>query len=62
MLTPAATAARIASVPLWKYVPSPRFAKICFSFVNGAWPIHGTPSPPMCVYVSVRRFIQMAIT
>ena len=35
---------------------------MCFSLVNGAWPIHGTPSPPMCVNVSVRRSIQIAIT
>jgi len=49
MGTFAATAARTASEPEWKYVPSPRFAKMCFSFVNGAWPIHGTPSPPICV-------------
>ena len=39
MLTFAATAARIARSPEWKYVPSPRFAKMCFSSVNGACPI-----------------------
>ena len=35
---------------------------MCFSLVNGAWPIHGTPSPPMCVNVLVLRSIQIAIT
>ena len=35
---------------------------MCFSSVNGAWPIHGTPSPPMCVNVDVPRSIQIAIT
>ena len=35
---------------------------MCFSLVNGAWPIHGTPSPPMCVNVCVLRSIQIAIT
>jgi len=28
------------------------------SFVNGAWPIQGTPSPPICVNVLVSRSIQ----
>src|SRR5512140_3753774 len=62
MLTFAATAARIARLPLWYQVPSPRLQKMCFSDVNGAWPIHGAPSPPMCVNVDVRRSIQIAIT
>ena len=35
---------------------------MCFSSVNGAWPIHGTPSPPMCVNSEVARSIQIAIT
>ncbi len=35
---------------------------MCFSSVNGAWPIHGTPSPPMWVNVDVERSIQIAIT
>ena len=35
---------------------------MCFSSVNGAWPIHGTPSPPMCVNVGRRcRSIQIAM-
>src|SRR6267142_1674393 len=61
MLTFAATAARIASSPEWKYVPSPRLAKMCFSLVKGAWPIHGAPSAPMCVKVAVLRSIQTAM-
>ena len=35
---------------------------MCFSSVNGAWPIQGTPSPPMCVNVDVERSIQIAMT
>ena len=35
---------------------------MCFSSVNGAWPIHVTPSPPMCVNSDVLRSIQIAIT
>ena len=61
MATFAATAARIASNPEWKYVPSPRLAKMCFSLVKGAWPIHGAPSAPMCVKVAVLRSIQTAM-
>src|SRR5258708_37319314 len=61
MLTFAATAARIASRPEWKYVPSPRFAKMCFSSVNGAWPIHGAPSAPMWVKVEVFLSIHTAM-
>ena len=61
MLTLAATAARMASSPEWKYVPSPRLAKMCFSSVNGAWPIQGAPSAPMWVKVAVLRFIHTAM-
>src|SRR6185437_16861875 len=57
MLAPDETAWRIARLPEWKYVPSPRLAKTCFSLVNGATPTHGTPSPPICVNVSVLRSI-----
>jgi hypothetical protein len=53
MFTPAATAARIARTPEWKYVPSPRLAKTCGVSVNGACPIQGTPSPPIWVKVWV---------
>ena len=35
---------------------------MCCSSVNGACPIQGTPSPPMCVNVEVERSIQIAIT
>src|ERR1044072_6660073 len=61
MLTLAATAARIASRPEWKYVPSPRLAKTCFSFVKGARPIQGAPSAPMRVKLVVLRSIQSAM-
>ena len=33
---------------------------MCFSSVNGAWPIHGVPSPPICVKVAVLRFMKIA--
>src|SRR5258708_28663886 len=61
MLTPAATAARMASNPEWKYVPSPRLANTCGHSVNGACPIQGAPSAPMCVNVEVLRSIQTAM-
>jgi hypothetical protein len=51
--TCAATAWRTARKPLWKYVPSPMFANTCFSVVNGCWPSHIAPSPPMCETVVV---------
>src|ERR1700674_5807327 len=35
---------------------------MCLVDVNGAWPTHGTPSPPMCVKVDVERSIQIAMT
>src|SRR5439155_20683234 len=35
---------------------------MCLVDVNGAWPIHGTPSPPMWVKVDVERSIQIAMT
>ena len=35
---------------------------MCFSLVNGACPIHGTPSAPMWVNVEVERSIQIAMT
>src|SRR6058998_924948 len=35
---------------------------MCLVDVNGACPIHGTPSPPMWVKVDVERSIQIAIT
>src|ERR1700710_1519887 len=49
MLTPAATHACTASCPEWKYVPSPTFWKMCRTSVNGDWPIHCAPSPPIWV-------------
>ena len=49
MFTPAATAARIASRPEWKYVPSPRFWNMCGRSVKGAMPIQVAPSPPIWV-------------
>src|SRR5918997_1865850 len=49
MVTPAATAARIAREPEWWNVPSPRFCTKCRSSVNGASPNHCAPSPPICV-------------
>ena len=48
MLTPAATAARIARLPEWVKVPSPMFCTKCFCATNGARPIHCAPSPPIC--------------
>ena len=42
-------------------MPSPRLAKICLVFENGAWPIQGAPSPPMWVKVEVLRSIQTAM-
>ncbi|MDT4854252.1 hypothetical protein FQZ97_885440 [compost metagenome] len=51
----------MASRPLWKYVPSPRLAKMCWSVVKGCWPTHGTPSPPICVKPMVERSIQVAM-
>ena len=47
MLTPAATAARMASDPEWWNVPSPRFWNRCCSDTNGAIPIQLAPSPPI---------------
>src|ERR1044072_5815688 len=61
MLVFDATACRMARRPEWKYVPSPRFAKMWFSLVKGAMPTHGTPSPPICVKVSVERSIHSAM-
>ena len=49
MSTPDATAARIASEPEWKNVPSPRFWTRCLRSRNGAMPIHCAPSLPMHV-------------
>ena len=34
---------------------------MCFSLVNGAWPIHGAPSAPMWVKVEVLRSIHTAM-
>ena len=43
-------------------MPSPRFWNTCFISVNGAWPIQGTPSPPIWLKNMVRRSgIQIAI-
>src|SRR3954449_9840872 len=61
MLAPEAIALRIARLPEWKYVPSPRLANTCSSLVKGATPTHGTPSPPICVKVSVERSIHSAM-
>src|SRR6476469_10522247 len=61
MLAPDAIACRIARLPEWKYVPSTRLANTCSSLVKGATPTHGTPSPPMCVKVSVERSIHSAM-
>ena len=41
--------ASTASWPEWKNVPSPMFWKICFRSTKGDIPIHGAPSPPICV-------------
>ena len=49
MSTPAATAARMASEPEWKNVPSPRFWTRCWRSTNGAMPIHWAPSLPIAV-------------
>src|SRR5918997_891555 len=49
MLVPAATLARMASVPEWLRVPSPRFWMRCGSSTNGERPIQGTPSAPIGV-------------
>ena len=49
MLTPAATAAWIASWPEWKYVPSPRFWMKCSRSTNCDIPSQGMPSPPIAV-------------
>ena len=32
-----------------------------FSVVNGAWPTHDTPSPPIWLKVTVERSIQTAM-
>ena len=61
MLASEATAWRIARLPEWKYVPSPRLANTCSSLVKGATPTHGTPSPPIWVKVSVLRSIHSAM-
>ncbi len=34
---------------------------MCWSVVNGCWPTHGTPSPPICVKPMVERSIQVAM-
>src|SRR6266567_2153718 len=47
MSAPAATLARMASVPEWLRVPSPRFWMTCGSATKGDRPIHGTPSAPI---------------
>ena len=57
ILTPAATAWRIASEPEWKSVPSPMFWKTCGVSTKGAAPTHCAPSPPMWVMPRVPRFI-----
>ena len=49
MSTPLATAARMASDPEWKYVPSPRFWTRWPRSTNGAMPIHWAPSLPIAV-------------
>ncbi len=49
MFTPAATQACTASWPEWKKVPSPMFWNRWGTSVNGAWPIHWLPSPPIWV-------------
>ncbi|CFP63637.1 Uncharacterised protein [Bordetella pertussis] len=36
-------------------------ANTCFSSVNGAWPTHGTPSPPIWVNTWVLRPIQVTM-
>src|SRR5882757_11252915 len=61
MLAPEATDWRIARLPEWKYVPSPRLANTCSSLVKGATPTQGTPSPPIWVNVSVERSIHSAM-
>src|SRR5215468_7471308 len=61
MLAFEAIAWRMAKRPEWKYVPSPRLAKMWFSSVKGEMPTQGTPSPPLWVKVSVLRFIHNAM-
>src|SRR5260370_41159471 len=61
MLALEAMACRIARLPEWKYVPSPRLANTCSSLVKGATPTQGTPSPPIWVNVSVERSIHSAM-
>ena len=34
-------------------------ANMCAVVLNGCWPTHGTPSPPICVKPTVARSIQM---
>ncbi len=34
---------------------------MCGRLVNGAWPTHGTPSPPICVKPTVARSIHTAM-
>ena len=48
-MTPAATAAWMASCPEWKNVPSPMFCVKCRRSTNGAIPIQGAPSLPIAV-------------
>ena len=47
MFAPEATAARMARLPEWAKVPSPRFCTRCRWVTNGAMPIHCAPSPPI---------------
>ena len=49
MSTPAATAARMASEPEWKNVPSPMFCTRWSRSTNGSMPIHWAPSLPIAV-------------
>ena len=60
-LTPAAIDWRMASVPEWKLVPSPRFWNSCGVSVNAACPAQVTPSPPIWVKVSVSRSIHVTM-
>jgi hypothetical protein len=54
MFVPAATACRMARLPEWKNVPSPRFWNRWAVWLNGAAPTHVAPSPPICVMPRLR--------
>ena len=61
MFAPAAIAWRMASMPEWKKVPSPRFWNTCLVVTNGDCPTQSTPSPPICTMPEVDRSIHPAM-